>query len=78
MRDTVLRAGSRVYVTSYGPLWGVRGTIRAVHPITVGFDQRRYFYLVKFDGTQMSEPIWLAQEDVAAATSLAGPPQTGN
>jgi hypothetical protein len=72
MQDSVLAVGSRVYVKSYGPIWGLRGTIRAVHPITVELKQPWSFYLIQLDGTELDEPVWLAQEEVA----VVKPPRT--
>jgi hypothetical protein len=73
MQDSTLAVGSRVYVTSYGPFWGLRGTIRSVYLITVAPEQPWSFYLVKLDGTQPGEPVWLSQDEVAAVTSLSVP-----
>ncbi len=66
MQDSILEVGSRVYVTSYGPLWGLRGTIRSIYPITVAPEQPWSFYLVKLDGTELGEPVWLAHDEVVA------------
>jgi hypothetical protein len=66
MQDSVLTVGSRVYVKSYGPIWGQRGTIRAVHPIAVECEQPWSFYLIQLDGTELDEAVWLAQDEVGA------------
>ena len=71
MQETVLVVGSRVCVTSYGPFWGSRGTVRAVHPISVEFDEPLYFYLIELEETDVGEPIWFAQDEVAAQVPLS-------
>ena len=78
MQDCVFTVGSRVRVTSYGPLWGLHGTIRAVYPIEAVVKEHRCFYLVKLDGMELSELVWLAQGEVAAVTPHSGPLGTGN
>jgi len=60
----VFPAGSRVQVTSYSPLRGLRGTVRRVHTIAADLDEPFCFYLVALDGTQMKKPIWFAYDEV--------------
>jgi hypothetical protein len=70
MQDPISAIGNRVYVTSYGPLGGLRGTIRAVHPVVVASEEPWYFYLVKLEGIDLGEPIWLEQDQVEAVAPL--------
>ena len=71
MQDSVFTVGSRICVKSYGPLWGLRGTIRAIYPIEAEFEQPWCFYLVKLDGMDLGEPAWFAHNEVALVTPLA-------
>jgi hypothetical protein len=70
-QDAVFAVGSRVYVTSDGPFWGRCGTIRTVRPIPVEFEDPWYFSLVKLEGTESDEPVWLEQDEVEAIPSFA-------
>lgn len=63
--EDVLEIGSLVYVTSYGPYWGLKGTIRNVDVIS-HVDAPLYFYLINFQEGQMKEPVWFIHDDVAA------------
>ncbi len=66
MKFNALRVGSLVYVTSYGPCWGLKGTIRAVDVIALADAQEPlYFYLVDLHEGQMKEPLWFVQDHVA-------------
>jgi hypothetical protein len=57
--------GCLVYVTCYGPCWGLRGIIRRVDVIASA-DAPLYFYLVALHEGQMREPLWLVHDDIAA------------
>jgi hypothetical protein len=61
----ILAVGSLVYVTCYGPCWGIRGIIRAIDVIAPA-DAPLYFYLVTLQEGQMKEPLWFVQDDVVA------------
>jgi hypothetical protein len=67
MEFTDLTVGSLVYVTSYGPCWGLKGTICAVDSIIFVDAQENplYFYLVALQEGQTKEPLWLVHDDVA-------------
>jgi hypothetical protein len=68
MEQSVLTVGSLIYVTSYGPCWGFRETIRAVDTIIFADAQEHplHFYLVAMQEGQIKEPLWLVDDDVAA------------
>jgi len=66
MTFDVLGVGSLVYVTCYGPCWGLKGTIRAVDVIALADAQDPlYFYLVALHEGQIKEPLWFVQDHVA-------------
>ncbi len=66
MELKVLPVGSLVYVTCYGPCWGLRGIIQAVDVIAPADSQGSlHFYLVTLEGGQMKEPLWFVHDDVA-------------
>ena len=61
-----LTIGSLVYVTCYGPCWGLRGIIRTVDMIDlVDTPEPLYFYLVALQGGVVKDPIWFVHDDVA-------------
>ncbi len=66
MESNVLAVGSLVYVTCYGPCWGVRGIIHAVDVIALADapEEPVYFYLVVLQEGQMKEPVWFVNDDV--------------
>lgn len=65
MESNVLPVGSLVYVTCYGPHWGLRGIIRAVDVIALANAQESMqFYLVALQDGQIKEPLWLIHDDV--------------
>jgi len=67
MKFNVLPVGTLVYVTCYGPYWGLRGIICAVDVIALSDGQEPlYFYLVALHGVETKEPLWLVQDDLAA------------
>jgi hypothetical protein len=53
-----------VYVTSYGPFRGLRGTIRKVNAITASGEEPFCFYLVDLEGTQIKIPVWFMYDEV--------------
>jgi len=65
MEFEALSTGSLVYVTSYGPYWGLRGTILAVDAVVLTDQDSLYFYLVVFHEGPTREPLWLVHDDVA-------------
>ena len=65
MEFNILAAGSLVYVTCYGPYWGLRGIIRAVDVIALDAQDSMYFYLVALEDGRIKEPLWLVHDDVA-------------
>ena len=64
MKFDVLEIGSLVYVTSYGPCWGLKGIIRAVDVIADA-QEPLYFYLVALHEGQVKEPLWFVHDHVA-------------
>jgi hypothetical protein len=71
MEIHVLPVESLVYVTSYSPLRGLRGTIRTVHTIAPDLDEPFCFYLIALEGARVREPVWFEYDEVEliAATS---------
>jgi len=67
MEINVLPVGGLVYVTCYGPCWGLRGIICAIDAIALADAQEEplYFYLVALQEGQMKEPVWFIHDDVA-------------
>lgn len=66
MKADVLEVGSLVYVTCYGPCWGLKGIIRAVDVIALADAQDSlYFYLVALHEGQVKEPLWFVHDHVA-------------
>jgi hypothetical protein len=64
MGINVLSVGSLVYVTSYSPFRGLRGTIRTVDTIATGLDEPFCFYLVALEGARAREPVWFEYDEV--------------
>ena len=62
--EDVLEVGSLVYVTCYGPYWGVKGIIRAVD-VLAHTDTSSRFYLVDLQEGGKKEPVWFVYDDVA-------------
>ncbi len=69
MGINVLPVGSLVYVTSYSPFRGLRGTIRTVHTIAPGPDEPFCFYLVTLQGARVREPVWFEYDEVESIVS---------
>lgn len=67
MDPNVLAVGNLVYVTCYGPCWGLRGIFRAVDVIVLADAQEEslYFYLVALQEGLVKEPVWVVHDDVA-------------
>jgi hypothetical protein len=67
MESNVLAVGSLVYVTCYGPCWGLRGIVHAVDVIALADapEEPVYFYLVALQEGHMKEPVWFVHDDVA-------------
>ena len=65
MNNQALPPGSRVYVVSYGPFRGLKGTIRKVDTIAgLEADEAFCFYLVELEGTHNNVPIWFEYDEV--------------
>jgi hypothetical protein len=69
MLHQILPVGSRVRVTSYGPIREYRGTIRDVHTIEASLEEPFCYYLVALDNGQRKEPIWFDYSEVELNTS---------
>lgn len=69
MEINILAVGNLVYVTCYGPYWGLRGIVRAVDVIVLADTQEEpsYFYLVALQEGQLKEPVWFVHDDVIGA-----------
>ncbi len=65
----ILQEGSRVFVTSYGPFRGLRGTIRTIDTMPVDLQEPFCFYLVALDGTYSKDPIWFEYHEVDLVVS---------
>jgi hypothetical protein len=65
-QDSVLAVDSQVYVTSYGPFRGLRGTIRTVDTIvSVREDEESFcFYKIALEGSSIRDPIWFECDEV--------------
>ena len=64
MRNSVFQSGERVYVTSYSPFRGLKGTIRKVDTIDDDLEDPFCFYLIDLEGTMLHEPIWFEYNEV--------------
>jgi hypothetical protein len=64
MQFNVLPVGSLVYVTSYGPFRGLRGTIQAINTIDDELEEPFCFYYIALEGASIKEPIWFAYDEV--------------
>jgi hypothetical protein len=64
MSIEVLPVGSQVYVTSYSPFRGLRGTIRAVDTIATNGEEPCCFYQIALQGASIQEPIWFENDEV--------------
>lgn len=71
MQNKLLRVGSRVRVTSYGPFRGLRGTIRTFDAIAADLEEPFCFYLVALEGAYVKEPVWFTCDEVEL---IAEPP----
>ena len=69
MGITVLPAESRVYVTSYSPFRGLRGTIQRVHTIVTEGEVLFCFYQVALEGTFIQEPVWFECDEIELLAS---------
>lgn len=64
MNDHILPKGTLVYVTSYGPFYGRKATIRAIDLIGEDGPTSVLFYLVALQEEPRQE-LWLEQDAVA-------------
>jgi hypothetical protein len=63
--DTI-RVGSRVCIVSYCSFRGLRGTVRMVDLIDASSNEDPFcFYQIDLEGTQIREPVWLQNDEVA-------------
>ena len=69
MRINVFPVGSRVYVTSYSPFRGLRGTVREANTIASEFEEPFCFYLIELEGAYIQEPIWFEYDEVELIAS---------
>ncbi len=75
MQPNVLPRETLVYISSYGPLRGLRGTIQGVDAFEDEFKETYCFYLVALQGEASAEPMWCESEEVGVVTSLAVAPR---
>ncbi len=71
MESLVFSEGSRVYVVSYSPFRGLKGTIRTVHHIAP-LDELFCFYQIELEGAQVKDPVWFTYEEVELLTPQEG------
>jgi len=64
MNEPMLAKGTLVYVTSYGPFCGCKGTIRAVDLIGIDGPAPVAFYLIALEDEPRTE-LWLEHDAVA-------------
>jgi len=74
MSPDILPVGSLVYVTSYSPFRGLRGTVQAVNTIADGSEVPFCFYQVAVQGAYINEPIWFEYHEVEAVTPYSVAP----
>lgn len=69
IESNVLVVGNLVYVTCYGPYWGIRGIVLTVDTIvfTDAQDEPLHFYLVALQEGQTKEPVWFVHNHVEVA-----------
>ena len=66
MTSNELKIRERVCIASYGPLRGLRGTVRKVYCISRLEDDMLFlFYQVDLEGGYTKEPIWIESEEIA-------------
>ena len=75
MQPNVLPRETLVYISSYGPLRGLRGTIQGVDTFEDEFKGTYCFYLVALQGEASAEPMWFESEEVGVVTPLAVAPR---
>ena len=75
MQPNVLPRGTLVYISSYGPLRGLRGTIQGVDIFEDELKGTFCFYLVALQGEASAEPMWFESEEVGVVTPLAVAPR---
>lgn len=63
MHEAILARGTLIQVTSYGPWWGRKGTIRAVDLMDAPGPSPAIFYLVVVHGPPCTE-LWLEHDSV--------------
>jgi hypothetical protein len=63
MECDVFSIGSRVYIVSYGPFRGLRGTIRTIHRIPP-IEEPFSFYQIELEGTYVKEAMWFEYQEV--------------
>ena len=66
--QNIYSPGSLVQVTSYSPFRGLNGTIHMVDNIADDLEEPFCLYQIVLEGTQIKEPIWFEQDEVALVT----------
>jgi hypothetical protein len=62
---SLLEVGCRVYMVSYGPFHGLKGTIKQVHAIVAPEAEEPFcFYYIELDIAQIKEPVWFQNHEV--------------
>lgn len=69
--ENVLPVGSRVYVTSYSPFRGLRGTIQMANTLATEAEEPLCFYKISLDEVSAREPLWFADDEVESVALLA-------
>jgi hypothetical protein len=64
MENGNLLVGNRVYVTSYGPFQGLRGTIQEVVSTSDDVEDPFCFFLIALEGVTIPTTIWFACPEV--------------
>lgn len=70
MNESIYTKGTLVYVTSYGPLFGLKGTIRVIDVIGESGQVPAIFYLVRLQDDPGKE-LWLEHDTVAVVAGSA-------
>ena len=73
MGINILPTGSQIYVTSYGPFRGLRGTIQTVHTIAAEGVEPFCFYQVALERTSIQEPVWFEYDEIEVLASPSFP-----
>ncbi len=63
MKQNVMQAGNRVYISGYTPFRGLTGTIQVVDMMSE-IDDNMCFYLVKLERSFVREAVWFLDDEV--------------